>query len=229
MPGIWPAPHKNELTAVIKPACAHRVVDISCRLAWRHAVCRTATKPKVEALGLKAPALAHKSERSRRHWYAKTDPRFADINAACEPSWFSSRNRIHFPPSCSRFDLSRESFESLGPHLGLLSHAHWLKVKFQSSNSVASIVHMLFVDLSLKFSFHRLRLRPTEAVHQMSLVSWVSWADWQLRPLEQGVKVKGVVCRSLSSFVYTLGYHCLSETWTDQALCKWFRMTFSST
>ena len=47
------------------------------------------------------------------------------------------------------------------------------------------------------FSIRRVRLHPTEAVHRMSLVPWVSRADWQLRPLEQGVKVKGVVCRSL--------------------------------
>ena len=72
------------------------------------------------------------------------------------------------------------------------------------------------------FSIRMVRLHPTEAVHRMSLVPWVSRADWQLRPLEQGVKIKGVVCRLLSFFVDTLGNHCLSETWTDQALCTCF-------
>ena len=135
----------------------------------------------------------------------------------------------HFPSLIVPRPLLRAVSILKPPRPGFFPHVQGLNMKFQSSSSVASIVHMLFVDLSLKFSFHRLCLRPTEAVHRMSLVTWVSWADWQLRPLEQGVKVKGVVYRSLSFFVDTLGNHCLSVTRTDQALCKWFRMTFSST
>ena len=135
----------------------------------------------------------------------------------------------HFPSLIVPRPLLRAVSILKPPRPGFFPHVQGLNMKFQSSSSVASIVHMLFVDLSLKFSFHRLCLRPTEAVHRMSLVTWVSWADWQSKALEQGVKVKGVVYRSLSFFVDTLGNHCLSETWTDQALCKWFRMTFSST
>ena len=53
------------------------------------------------------------------------------------------------------------------------------------------------------------------------------WADWQLRPLEKGVKVKGVVCRLVSLFVDTHGSPCLLETWTDEALYTWYGTTFS--